>query len=87
MSRVYYRLSTDVVIYYSLFKGHYVMGNLEGLRVTLMAMLPNTCSIHRPFHRLMLPQFSIQSTRQWTTAFEHTSNKHGQGTYAIYSND
>jgi hypothetical protein len=88
MPRVYYRLSRDVVLYYSLFKGDYVMGNLEGLFVTLMALLlPNTSSIHRPFHRLMLPQLSIQSTRQWTTAFEHMSNKNGQGTYAIYTND
>jgi hypothetical protein len=58
------------------------MGNLEGLLVTLMAKLPNTNSIHHPFLRLMLPQLSIQSTRQWTT-----SNKNGQGTYAIYTND
>jgi hypothetical protein len=87
MSHVYYRLPRDVNIYYSLFKGNYVMGNLEGLFVTLMAKLPNTSSIHHPFLRLMLPQLSIQSTRQWTTAFDHMSNKNGQGTYAIYTNE
>jgi hypothetical protein len=51
------------------------------------ATIEPLCTSDHPFLRLMLPQLSIQSTRQWTIAFEHTSNKNGQGTYAIYTNE